>query len=213
MKEHGGILILGAGGHGRVLAEALVGSGHAVAGFLDDDPAKRGLRLLGLEVLGGLDLLDRLDPARTMLVNGLGSVRDMEPRRRMFETLKARGFRFQTVTHASAVVAGDATVGEGAQILSGAVVVTGAQIGENAILNTRASVDHDCRIGAHAHLAPGVTLSGGVRVGEATHVGTGATVVQGIFIGAGCLVAAGAVVVRNVPDGARVQGVPGKILE
>jgi UDP-perosamine 4-acetyltransferase len=204
------ILVYGAGGHARVLLEALSHVPVRVLGLVDADPAKKGLRVLGHEVLGGEEALAGLDPSALRLVNAVGSVRDLSVRRAVFHRFRAAGWKFFGPVHPSAVVARDVSLGEGAQVLSGAVVVTGSVIGANTIVNTRASVDHDCRIGDHVHLCPGVTLSGGVSVGQGSHVGAGATVIQGVRIGAGCLVAAGAVVVRDVPDGAEVFGVPAR---
>lgn len=207
------VLILGAGGHARVLLDALGLSGVRVLGLLDADPAKHGQELLGARVLGGEGLLDGYAPEAVALVNAVGSVRSMEVRAAVYERFKGRGYSFPVVRHPSAVVAGDADIGPGVHLLAGSVVITGTAIGPNTIVNTKASVDHDGRIGAHVHLAPGVTLSGGVRVGERTHIGTGASVVQFVHVGSRCLVAAGAVVVKDVPDGARVMGVPARVVE
>ena len=205
------VMILGAGGHARVLLDCLRLAGVEVRGLVDAEPAKHGLEILGAKVLGDESLLEGCDPSSLALVNAIGSVRSMAVRATVYERFAARGFSFPVVRHPSAVVAGDAEIGPGVHLLAGSVVITGSAIGENTILNTKASVDHDGRIGAHVHLAPGVTLSGGVAVGERTHIGTGASVVQFVSIGAGCLVAAGSVVTRSVADGARVMGVPARV--
>jgi len=96
--------------------------------------------------------------------------------------------------------------------MAGAVVQAGCVIGSNTIINTRASVDHDSKIGAHVHVAPGVVLSGGVTIYDEAHLGTGAVVIQGVTIGRASVVGAGAVVIRDVSDGAKVVGVPAKVL-
>lgn len=204
------VVVIGAGGHARVLLDALALCGVAVAGLTDADPAKHGKIIAGARVLGDDRALEGHPPASTMLVNAMGSTETMAQRQAVFERLKARGYRFLTVAHPAAVIARDAVLGEGAQLMAGAIVQSGARIGANSILNTGAQVDHDCDIGAHVHLAPGATLSGAVAVGEGTHVGTAAALVQGVRVGRGCLVAAGAVVVEDVPDGARVAGVPAR---
>lgn len=185
--------MLGAGGHAKVLLDALALCGVAVAGVVDaaDDNA----------------LLQRRAES-IALVNGVGGVGDTAPRRQVFEKFKQRGFRFLTVRHPAAVVAGDALLGEGVQIMAGAVVQPGASIGANTIVNTRAVVDHDCRVGAHCHIATGATLASTVTVGDGAHIGAGATVIQLVKIGAGALIGAGAAVIRDVPSGARALGVP-----
>jgi UDP-perosamine 4-acetyltransferase len=204
------VIIIGGGGHAKVLVEALRASSVAMLGITDADPAKHGTSVLGAAVLGGDDVLERHAPGTVLLVNGLGSVARPAARAALFDALKAKGYVFATVVHPSAVVASDAVLGEGAQVMAGAVIQPGCTIGENVVINTRAAVDHDCFIGPHVHVAPGVTLSGGVRIGGGSHIGTGAAVVQGVTIGKRCLVAAGAVVIADVAEGATVGGVPAK---
>lgn len=204
------VLILGAGGHAKVLVDALLASSAVIAGIVDPDPKLSGANILGVPVLGGDDVVGQFPAAEIQLVNGLGSIGVPVKRQQLFERFKGMGYNFATVVHPSAVLALDVELGEGAQVMAGAVIQAGSRIGRNTIINTRASIDHDCIIGNHVHIAPGVTLSGGVTVGEGTHIGTGATVVQGINIGKGCLVAAGAVVVRDVAAHTRVYGVPAR---
>lgn len=204
------VIVLGAGGHARVLIDALQRAGIEISGATDVDSGLVGKSLLGVTVIGGDDAVEKYAPESIRLVNGLGSVRIDSARRRLFERFKGKGYQFAPVIHPSAVIAPDVVVSEGAQVMAGAVVQTGTRIGKNAIINTRAAVDHDCRIGEHAHIAPGATLSGEVEVGNGAHIGTGASIIQGIRLGRDCLVAAGAVVIGDVRDGAKVAGVPAK---
>ena len=204
------ILVLGAGGHARVLIDACLLAGEALEGILDVDATRKGDRVLGVPVLGGEDLLDGRPADSCWLLNGVGSTSVLRLRREVYERFAARGFRFTGVTHGAACMARDVECGAGVQIMAGAVVQTGTAIGANSIVNTRASVDHDCRIGAHCHIAPGATLAGNISVGAGTHVGAGAVVLQGVTIGVACVIAAGAVVIDDVPDGARVAGVPAR---
>ena len=204
------VVVIGAGGHARVLLDVLERCGVAVAGLTDADAGKHGKVLAGVRILGADSVLEKHPPGVTILVNAMGSTDSMTLRQTVYERLKAAGYRFLTLTHPSAVIAPDAVLGEGAQVMAGAIIQPGATIGANSIVNTGAQVDHDCLIGAHVHLSPGVTLSGAVTVGDGTHVGTAATVVQGLRVGRGCLVAAGAVVARDVADGERVAGVPAR---
>jgi UDP-perosamine 4-acetyltransferase len=204
------VIVLGSGGHARVLLEALSAGGRPVLGVLTLDRALWGDRLLGVPVLGGDERLAEHPPATIDLVNGVGSTGDPAARIAAQERAAAAGYRFSAVVHPSAVVSPSATIDAGAQVLAGAVVQAGARIREGAILNTRASVDHDGDVGAFAHIAPGAVLCGDVKIGRGSHVGAGAVVIQSLAIGAGALVAAGSVVVEPVRPGARVKGNPAR---
>ena len=207
------IIILGSGGHAKVVIDVLRLQGREVIGLTTQDRAMFGHSVLGCRIIGDDDALAGHAPAQVRLVNAIGSVEMMEKRKQLFEKFKARGYVFEQAIHPSAVIARDAVLGEGAQVMAGAVVQPGARIGDNTIINTRASIDHDCVIGCHVHISPGCTLSGNVTVGDETHIGAGATVIQGRQIGCGCLIAAGAVVVRDIDDGERVAGVPARKMD
>lgn len=204
------VIILGAGGHAKVLIDTLRLLSTELLGIVDADPNKKNQLLLDVPVLGSDDEVMKHPVEKIFLVNGIGSVRGDPLRRRLFEHFKSKGYRFSSVVHPSSIIASDVILSEGTQIMAGAVVQAGCHIGINTVINTGAVVDHDCHIGGHVHIAPGVTLSGGIWVGESTHIGTGATVIQGIKIGRNSLVAAGAVVIRDVPDDATVAGIPAK---
>jgi UDP-perosamine 4-acetyltransferase len=204
------VIILGAGGHAKVLIDALLASSAVIVGIVAPDPALVGTKILGVPVLGGDEVVNEFPPSEVRLVNGLGSVGLPATRERLFEKFLIMGYNFATIAHPAAVVASDVELGEGTQVMAGVVIQSGSSIGRNVIINTHASVDHDCIISDHVHIAPSVTLSGGVSVGACSHIGTGATVIQGISISSGCLVAAGAVVTKDIIDGAKVRGVPAR---
>lgn len=206
------IIIVGAGGHARVLIDALRALRRDVVGLVDANPASRGNVVFGIPVLGADDAVLRYATSEIELVNGVGSTGSTLLRRRLFDNFKERGFRFAIVTHPGAHIASQVTLREGAQVLAGAVVQVGSMVGRNAIINTNASVDHDCQVGAHVHVAPGATLCGEVRVGDGAHVGAAVCVLQGVELGAECVVGAGAVVLNDVPPGHRVAGVPAREL-
>lgn len=206
------VVILGAGGHGRVLLDALRHIGkHELVGFTEAQPALHNQRVAGLAVLGDdEDLLHMFGPHDIHLVNGIGAVTPGGARSRVFERFRAAGYTFMNVIHPKASVGDDVRLGEGVQIMAGAVVQSGAVISDNVLINSGAVVEHDCLIARHVHIATRAALCGGVQVGELTHVGAGATVIQGMQIGVGAMIAAGAVVVRPVRDGAVMMGVPAR---
>jgi UDP-perosamine 4-acetyltransferase len=203
-------ILVGAGGHAKVLVDCLRRQGVRILGFVDRDVRLHGKAVCGLPVLGGDAELARYAGRGLWLVNAVGSIRSLLRRKAVFESLKRKGHKFLTVVHPSAVLGNGVRLGEGAQVMAGVVIQPDAIIGENSIINTGARIDHDCAIGAHTHVAPGCVLSGNVRVGDETQLGTGAAVIQGVTVGSRCLVAAGAVVVRDVADGTSVMGVPAK---
>jgi sugar O-acyltransferase (sialic acid O-acetyltransferase NeuD family) len=201
------IVILGAGGHARVVLAALRACGEIVHGCLARDRPD-GSWPGDVPWLGTDDMLNGLSRSNVLLANGIGSVADCGPRRAVFETAQAAGFRFLTLRHPRVIIENDVVLSEGAQVMAGAILQTGVRIGANAVVNTGVVVDHDSVIGDHAHLASGSRLSGGVTVGPSAHIGAGATVIQGIVIGSGAVVGAGAVVLSDVAAKARVAGVP-----
>lgn len=206
------VIVIGCGGHSRVLIDALILRGDKIIGVTDPKPEKNLKKLSDIPLIGNDEVIFGFATRSVLLVNGLGSIGDTSLRKKIYQDFKSRGYQFATVIHPSAVMASDVLIGEGAQIMAGAVIQTGARIGDNAIVNTGATVDHDCYIGSHVHVAPGVTLSGGVEVGEGAHIGSGATVINGIRIGSKSVIGAGAVVVKNVPEGATVTGIPAKVV-
>jgi sugar O-acyltransferase (sialic acid O-acetyltransferase NeuD family) len=206
------VIVVGAGGHGAVVADALLCAGRRVLGFVDADPAWRGRTLLGLPVLGNDADLAAHDRTAIELANGLGGIGDGRGlRRRVQERLEADGWRFASVCHPSAVISAHARLAPGAQVLAGAVVQALADVGRGAIVNTRAVVEHHARVGDFAHLAPGALLCGQVTAGADSHIGAGAVIRQNVALGAHVVVAMGAAVLRDVSEGT-VAGVPAQAL-
>ena len=204
------IIVLGAGGHAKVVVDALQAMGEEITGLVDPDPKTHGRDVLGVPVLGDDEVVMRHAPDAVVLINGVGSVQPASHRNDLYRRFRDAGYDFSSVRHPSAIIGGEVEIADGVQILAGVVVHPGCRIGANAIVNFRALMDHDCVIGAHAHIAPGAGLSGGVTVGDDAFIGAGATIIQYTSVGAGALVAAGAVVVSDIPAGARVAGVPAR---
>jgi sugar O-acyltransferase (sialic acid O-acetyltransferase NeuD family) len=198
-------VMLGAGGHARVIQETLDLQGISLHGFIAPDPESL---LAECPWLGSDEQLEQLDHDRVILFNGIGSVAEPTRRRSAYLAGVRAGFRFATVVDSSAIVRPSVNLGPGVQVLAGAILNSDVAVEENSIINSGAIVEHGSRIGPHTHIAPGVTLSGMVTIGEGSHVGVGATVIQGISVGSHCVIGAGAVVTRDVPDGFTAVGVP-----
>ena len=207
-------IVLGGGGHARVLIDCMREAGLGdPEGILDTDATRWGQSLDGVPILGGDDLLPQLrEQGVSSFVVGLGSTRDTSPRSRLFALALDQGLEPVTLRHPSAICSATVALGAGCQLLPGSIVNAGASVGANVIVNTGAIVEHDCVIGDHVHVASAATLGGNVIVGAGAHIGIGAVVRQSISIGERALVAAGAVVVSDVAAASTVVGVPAKPL-
>lgn len=213
LPERRRVFIIGAGGHAKVLLDILAIRGVAVEGLIDNKLTDDVQSVLGCKVFHDESCLDSVKKTEVELVNGIGMVDSRTHRADVYQSFSKRGFSFASVIHPSAIIATNAALGAGCQIMAAAVVQPGCRIGENTIINTSASVDHDCTVGAHSHIAPGSVLSGFVRVGERCHIGAGATLIQNVSVGDDSVVGAGAVVIRDVPPDTVVVGVPAKPLK
>ncbi len=201
---HKSLLVIGGGGHAKVLIDTLLLTGCEIAGVLDPRLTV-GTTILGtVTVLGDDNILMDFEPETTVLVNGLGSLPGNNARRVVYQRHQQQGYQFIQVIHPHAIVSAYARLAPGVQVMAGTIVQPGTEIGENSIINTSASIDHDCQIGTHVHIAPGAVLSGNVTVGDNVHIGTGAHIIQGISIGNEAVIAAGAVVTQSVAVGTTV---------
>jgi sugar O-acyltransferase (sialic acid O-acetyltransferase NeuD family) len=202
------IAIIGAGGHAKVVADAIFAARNdEICGILDDNASLWGQMLLGCPILGPIDSWKGY--SCDAFVIGIGHNSN---RKRHFENFKEAGVPFATIVHPTATCGLDVELGEGTVVLAHAVVNSGSRIGPNCILNTACTVDHDCTIGLHAHLAPAVNLAGDVRIGEGVFTGIGAKVTPGVSIGKWATIGAGAVVIRDVGPRSTVVGIPARPL-
>jgi len=206
------IVIVGAGGHGRVVLDILQRAGqHRVCGFIDSNPELWGRRVDGVPVLGGPDLLPEL-PARG-ITGAIVAIGDNGVRRQFADLIDSVGLQLVNAIHPSANLARTVTLGRNVVIAAGALVCAHCQIGDSVILNTGCIVDHESMIGTAAHICPGVKLAGHVTVESGAFVGIGATVIQNIRIGYDAVVGAGAVVIRDVEPMTTVVGVPARVIK
>jgi sugar O-acyltransferase (sialic acid O-acetyltransferase NeuD family) len=201
------LVIAGAGGHGRVVADAAVASGvYTDVQFLDDRHPNVVLQE-GWRVTGVLDDLARLPTANTAFVPAFG---DASLRLRILAGAVQLGFECPAVIHPAATVSRFAEIGRGSVVFAGAVVNVGARVGDGCILNTGATIDHDCTLADGVHVCPGAHLAGNVSLGRRTWFGIGAVAKQAITIGDDVIVGAGAVVLEDVSNGSTVLGNPAR---
>ena len=200
------ILVLGSGGHAKVVLDALLASGTGTAdiALCDEDATKAGHQVLGFTV----QPLDLGAGRRAHVAIGAAAARE-----RLYAACAEAGIAPLTVRHPAARIAGSAAIEDGAFLAAGAVVGPDARIGLGAIVNHNAVVDHDCEVGACAHIAPSATLGGGVRIGRNALIGAGAVVLPGLTVGEGATVGAGAVVARAIGAGETWAGVPARPAE
>lgn len=207
------VIVLGAGGHAKVVIDTLNSLHTNILGLTVRNKVMKGTKVLGVEVLGTDDALEQYPAGTVMLANGIGSVGTLGTRTKLYEHFTDNGYQFMSAVHPRAIVAGDVTIGNGAQVFAGTIIQAGTSIGNNAIIGTNVTIDHDCHIGAHVHVSAGAILCGTASVSRYTHIGAGAIIREGVTIGRNCVVAPGAVVASDVPANTRVAGMPARAVE
>jgi sugar O-acyltransferase (sialic acid O-acetyltransferase NeuD family) len=200
------IVMIGGGGHAKVLLHILRSQQVTLAGYTDFAQQDTG----ELNYLGDDRTILTYGSDYVQLINGIGSIGKSKRRSETFTLWSGRGYHFLSVIHSAAIVASNVRHGEGLQLMAGAIVQPGCILGDNILINTRASVDHDCTIGDHVTISPGATVSGGVKIEKNAFVGAGATIIQGITIGENAVIGAGAVVLKDVKANSIVFGVPAR---
>jgi sugar O-acyltransferase (sialic acid O-acetyltransferase NeuD family) len=209
-----GLLLLGAGGHARVVAETALSTGRfSRIAFLDDrctGPAQLPDQL-GWPVIG--PFAAALDPqVCQQFPAALVAIGNAAVRLQWLPRLAAAGYELPVVVHPTAWLSPSAQIGVGSVVFAQAAIQAQAVIGTGAILNTGCSVDHDAQLGNGVHICPGARLAGEVQVRDRSWIGIGSSVIQQIRIGVDVTVGAGAAVVRDLPDGVTAVGVPARVL-
>lgn len=194
------LLILGAGGHAKVVLEIALKSGWGMEGFFDDDEDKT--EFCGFPVFGKTErAVHYMESHSFFLALGKNSIR-----KRLSSQLKMADFA--TLIHPNAIVAAGSIIGKGSVVMANAVINPGAEVGEQCIINTGVIVEHDDRIEDYVHLSPGCKLGGGVRIGEESWLGIGSCVRDHVNICPGCVIGAGAVVVKDIKRQGTYVGIP-----
>lgn len=208
-SDFGKLLVVGAGGHGKAVADAAERM-ELWRKIVFIDKKYPGLSENGQwPVIGGQDDLREYRQEFSSVAVAVGNART---RLILLDELKLHGFELPVIRHPSSVVAADVVLGEGSVVLAGVIINSGVKIGRGCIVNTGAIVDHDCILSSGVHVCPGVSMAGEVVVGALSWIGIGAVVMQQRKIGEQTTVGAGAVVIRDVPDNVTVVGVPAKVL-
>ena len=195
------LVIVGAGGHGKVVADTAQKNGYTDICFVDDQAIGE---CMGWPIIGGIHAIEKINDGKTDFVIAVG---DNQTRKKI-----AKSYRVNWVTliHPSAQIAMQVSIGKGTVIMAGAVVNACATIGDHCIINTAAIVEHDNQIRDYVHISPGAKLGGMTEIGELTHIGIGATLKNHIEVCAGCIVGAGAVVVKSISCQGTYIGVPAR---
>ena len=195
------LIIIGTGGHGKVVLDIAKCNGYSDISFLDDKT--QNVEWCDCPVLGTTSDAERYPEAEFIVAIGNADIR-----KKIQEFLMTQGLRIATLIHPRAVVAENAIIGAGSVVAAGAVINPGAVLGKGIIVNTCASVDHDCQIDNYVHIAVGANVAGMVTIGECTCIGAGAVVINNRSIAAGCTIGAGAIVVKNIWESGVYIGVP-----
>ncbi len=203
MNGNSKLMIIGAGGHGRVVRDTASLCGYSEISFLDDRLVDETCKV---NICGGIsDYAQYLSDHDFFVAIGDGTAR-----RKIFTMLSQAGASIAVLIHPSASIGGDVTVGRGSVVMAGAVITNSAVIGEGVIVNTCASVDHDCTLGDFVHISVGAHLCGSVNVGQDVFIGAGSTVINNIDICPSAVLGAGSVVVKSITEAGTYIGVPAR---
>lgn len=203
------LAILGASGHGKVVADAALSTGLWQRVFFYDDAWPTKSQNGQHEIVGNTKcLLDLSEKPEVVVAIGNNKIRLAKQ-----SELILNGFTVATVIHPAAVISSTASISVGAVVMAGAVINADAVVGSACIVNSNAVVEHDCLLGDAVHVSPGACLAGGVVVGQCSWIGIGASVIQLKRIGSNVMVGAGAAVVTDLADGITAVGVPAKVIK
>jgi sugar O-acyltransferase (sialic acid O-acetyltransferase NeuD family) len=209
------VVIIGAGGHAREVAEILrhqtrEGAGPRLIGFVADDPENYPAEVGGVRFLGDWSWFDTADPEGLAVICAVGLP---QLRRHLAARAAAKGLPFASAVSPRAYVSPEASLGDGVMIFPHAFVSAGSSLGDHSVVNVGASVSHDSRVGRFGTLGPGVHVAGRVNVGEGCYLGVGSSVIDRVSVGAWATVGGGACVTRDLPENVTAVGVPARVIK
>ena len=201
-----GIVVIGGGGHAKVIVSTLIDLDIRIKAIYDDDPAKWGKDICGSKIVGPISELNNSPTEKAIMAIGNNKTRS---------TLVSRFKRFHwmSLVHPHSYVQNSVSIGEGTVIFAGTVIQSDVVIGKHCIINSGSTVDHDCVIGDYAHIGPGSSLAGGVLVMEGAFLGIGIAAIVGKSVGKWSVVGAGGVITEDIPDYVIALGVPAKVVK
>lgn len=207
------IVLIGAGGHCKVIIDIIQSNNeYEIIGITNKNNGVS--KIYDIPIIGNDDLLKQcLDSGVEFAFIALGGLEDSKIRNKLFNIVKAIGYKIPILIHPKAIVSLNSDIEEGTCIMPGAIINSGVSIGKNCIINSGAVIEHDCIIGHNTHISPNVSIAGGVRIGNDTHIGIGSSVIQNLRIGCNVTVGAGAVVLDNIKNNAVAVGIPAKIIK
>lgn len=206
-KDTKQLIIIGSGGHARVVVDAVKEAGYYLLGIIDTDYKGQEESVFGCQVIGNSDTLSNFNPAETAVVIAFGNnQKRADYSRRVCEL----GFITPVIIHPTAIISKQTSIGTGAFVNTGAIINAGVEISGNTIINSGAIIEHEAIIGRNCHICPGVKIGGRTKVGDNTVVGIGSSIIDHITIGNDVSIGAGSVIIRDVKPGSTVIGVPGK---
>ncbi len=199
------IIIVGMGGHAKVILDCIYSSNHLEAvGYIDLNEYRVGLKYLGPD--SAIKEIKNLYPNAKYVI-GIG---DVLLRKKLIDLYEESGIEFETVIHPSSIVSHDVVIGRGSVVFPRTVINAGSELGQHCIVNTGAVIEHDNIIGNNVHIGPGCVTGGQVRIKDDTLVGLGSSIRNNTTIGEKCIIGCGSVVVGNIDDNLLVYGVPAK---
>ena len=207
------LIILGAGGHGKVVAEtALATKKYQKISFLDDKFSKDNFSkdFLEINIIGDLSFSEELKK-KNSFTHAIVAIGNSKIRLQWINKLKELNYIIPSILHPTAWISPSSNIHEGTVVFAQAAIQSNAIIGKGSIINTSSSVDHDCIIHEGVHICPGARLAGDVQVGEKSIIGIGSSINEGIIIGKNVIVGAGAAVISNLDDNVIAKGVPAKL--
>lgn len=204
------LLIIGPGGHSRVVIDAALSAGLNLEGIIDPEYSGKKETILGVPVLGDVGILEELDPEHVSVFVAIGS---NSKREEWIHIVTERGFTITSIQHPTAIISPHAEIESAVFINAGAIINAGARIGLGSIINTGVIIDHETSVGSFVHVAPGCRISGRVTIGSGTFIGVGTTVIDYITIGEKAMIGAGSVVINDIVSGTIVVGIPARVIK
>lgn len=203
------VIIIGAGGHGKVIADIIEKNGDIVYGFLDDLKPEGTIVISNYKIIGKIEKCIELQKEINDIYFII-AIGDNYIRKNIYEKYK---LNYYTAIHPQAVIGIDVNIKEGSVVMANSCINSNTKIGKNCIINTGAIVEHDNEICNYVHLSPNATLCGNVNIGDYTHIGAGAIVKNNISICENCIIGAGATVVKNINEKGIYIGIPARLME